>query len=140
MNKGVLKTLGITITVDEIGKCAVEMPITEKVLQPFGYVHGGVNVLLAETAASMGAFKMISDDEIAFGMEINANHVRAKREGTLTATALLKHGGSTSQVWPESREPEHRLPTSQVWEIEVTDEQDDLVALSRCTVAIRKKR
>lgn len=124
MNKGVLKTLGITITVDEIGKCAVEMPITEKVLQPFGYVHGGVNVLLAETAASMGAFKMIADDEIAFGMEINANHLRAKREGTLTATALLKHGGSTSQVW----------------EIEVTDEQDELVALSRCTVAIRKKR
>lgn len=124
MNKGVLKTLGITITVDEIGKCAVEMPITEKVLQPFGYVHGGVNVLLAETAASMGAFKMIADDEIAFGMEINANHLRAKREGTLTATALLKHGGSTSQVWG----------------IEVTDENDELVALSRCTVAIRKKR
>ncbi|CAD2078819.1 thioesterase [Jeotgalicoccus coquinae] len=124
MNKGVLKTLGITITVDEIGKCAVEMPITEKVLQPFGYVHGGVNVLLAETAASMGAYKMISDDEIAFGMEINANHLRAKTEGVLTATALLKHSGSTSQVW----------------EIEVTDEEDKLVALSRCTVAIRKKR
>ena len=124
MNKGVLKTLGITITVDEIGKCAVEMPITEKVLQPFGYVHGGVNVLLAETAASMGAYKMISDDKIAFGMEINANHLRAKTEGVLTATALLKHSGSTSQVW----------------EIEVTDEEDKLVALSRCTVAIRKKR
>ncbi|MBF0752924.1 MULTISPECIES: PaaI family thioesterase [Jeotgalicoccus] len=124
MNKGLLKTLGISLTVDEIGKCAVEMPITEKVLQPFGYVHGGVNVVLAETAASLGAFKMIAEDEIAFGMEINANHLKAKREGILTATALLKHGGSTSQVW----------------EIEVTDEQDELIALSRCTVAIRKKR
>lgn len=124
MNKGLLKTLGISLTVDEIGKCAVEMPITEKVLQPFGYVHGGVNVILAETAASLGAFKMIAEDEIAFGMEINANHLKAKREGILTATALLKHGGSTSQVW----------------EIEVTDEQDELIALSRCTVAIRKKR
>ena len=124
MNKGLLKTLGISLTVDEIGKCAVEMPITEKVLQPFGYVHGGVNVVLAETAASLGAFKMIAEDEIAFGMEINTNHLKAKREGILTATALLKHGGSTSQVW----------------EIEVTDEQDELIALSRCTVAIRKKR
>ena len=124
MNKGLLKTLGISLTVDEIGKCAVEMPITEKVLQPFGYVHGGVNVVLAETAAGLGAFKMIAEDEIAFGMEINANHLKAKREGILTATALLKHGGSTSQVW----------------EIEVTDEQDELIALSRCTVAIRKKR
>ena len=124
MNKGLLKTLGIFLTIDEIGKCAVEMPITEKVLQPFGYVHGGVNVVLAETAASLGAFKMIAEDEIAFGMEVNANHLKAKREGILTATALLKHGGSTSQVW----------------EIEVTDEQDELVALSRCTVAIRKKR
>ena len=124
MNKGLLKTLGISLTVDEIGKCAVEMPITEKVLQPFDYVHGGVNVVLAETAASLGAFKMIAEDEIAFGMEINANHLKAKREGILTATALLKHGGSTSQVW----------------EIEVTDEQDELIALSRCTVAIRKKR
>lgn len=124
MNKGLLKTLGISLTVDEIGKCAVEMPITEKVLQPFGYLHGGVNVVLAETAASLGAFKMIAEDEIAFGMEINANHLKAKSEGILTATALLKHGGSTSQVW----------------EIEVTDEQDELIALSRCTVAIRKKR
>mgnify|MGYP001941548824 CR=1 FL=1 len=124
MNKGLLKTLGISLTVDEIGKCAVAMPITEKVLQPFGYVHGGVNVVLAETAASLGAFKMIAEDEIAFGMEINANHLKAKREGILTATALLKHGGSTSQVW----------------EIEVTDEQGELIALSRCTVAIRKKR
>lgn len=124
MNKGLLKTLGISLTVDEIGKCAVEMSITEKVLQPFGYLHGGVNVVLAETAASLGAFKMIAEDEIAFGMEINANHLKAKREGILTATALLKHGGSTSQVW----------------EIEVTDEQDELIALSRCTVAIRKKR
>lgn len=124
MNKGLLKTLGISITVDEPGKCTVEMPITEKVLQPFGYVHGGVNVVLAETAASMGAFSMIADDEIAFGMEVNANHLKAKREGVLTAAALLKHGGKTSQVW----------------EIEVMDEAGELVALSRCTVAIRKKR
>lgn len=124
MNKGLLETLGIEIIADEPGKCIVEMPITEKVLQPFGYVHGGVNVVLAETAASMGAFSLIEDDEIAFGMEINANHLKAKREGVLTASAILKHGGKTSQVW----------------EIEVTDERDALVALSRCTVAIRKQR
>ena len=69
MNKGLLETLGIEIIADEPGKCIVEMPITEKVLQPFGYVHGGVNVVLAETAASMG-IQPIEDDEIAFGMEI----------------------------------------------------------------------
>lgn len=124
MSNYLLETLGITEVENANGKCIVEMPITDKVLQPLGFVHGGINVVLAETAASLGTFKMIAEDEIAFGMEVNANHLKAKREGVLTATAVLKHGGSTVHVW----------------EIEVTDEDDALVALSRCTVAIRKKR
>lgn len=124
MSNYLLETFGITEVENADGKCIVEMPITDKVLQPFGFVHGGINVVLAETAASLGTFKMIAEDEIAFGMEVNANHLKAKREGMLTATAVLKHGGSTVHVW----------------EIEITDEDDALVALSRCTVAIRKKR
>lgn len=124
MSNDLMATLGIIEVEHSYGKCVLEMPITDKVLQPFGFVHGGVNVVLAESAASLGAFKTLADDEIAFGMEVNANHLKAKREGLLTATAVLKHGGSTTQVW----------------EIEITDEEQALVALSRCTVAIRKKR
>lgn len=124
MSNDLMTTLGIVEVEHSDGKCVLQMPITDKVLQPFGFVHGGVNVVLAESAASLGAFKTLADDEIAFGMEVNANHLKAKREGVLTATAVLKHGGSTTQVW----------------EIEITDEEQALVALSRCTVAIRKKR
>ena len=64
----------------------MKMPVTERIKQPVGYVHGGAYVTLAETVASLGAFYSIDLNEyIAFGQEINANHVRATREGVLYA-------------------------------------------------------
>lgn len=121
---GLVELLGIEIVREEQGLMVMQMPVTEKVLQPYGYLHGGANVVLAETAASIGAARQIEDDEITFGMEINANHVKTKQDGVITATAKCRHQGRSSQIW----------------EIEITDEENDMVCLSRCTMAVKKKR
>lgn len=121
---GLIKLLDIEIVREQEGLMVMQMPVSEKVLQTYGYLHGGANVVLAETAASIGASRLISDDEITFGMEINANHISTKREGILYAAANLKHRGKETQVWS----------------IELTDEDDKLICVSRCTMAVKKKR
>ncbi len=97
------------------------MPIGPQHRQQVGYLHGGVSVVLAESLASFGSVLNIdANKQMAFGLEINANHLRPKREGTLTGTAT----------------PISRGRTTHVWDIRITDEQDKLVCISRCTVAI----
>jgi uncharacterized protein (TIGR00369 family) len=96
------------------------MPVDERHHQPFGYLHGGVSVVLAETVASVGGFMNCPPGKVAFGSEINASHVRPKRSGTLTAVGIPAHVGRRSQVW----------------EVRITDEDDRTVCVSRCTVAI----
>lgn len=118
------QTIGIVTEYLEEGKAVLKLPITEAVLQPFGYLHGGVSVALAEHAASMAASKSIQADEIVFGLEINANHLASKQSGILTATALPFHIGKSSQVW----------------EVKITDENNRLICISRCTIAVKKKR
>src|SRR5699024_3496903 len=66
-------------------------------LQTKGFIHGGANVVLAETAASVGASRLIAEDEITFGMEINANHLRTVRNGLIYATATMRHKGKSTQ-------------------------------------------
>lgn len=97
------------------------MPVTPRHCQPFGYLHGGASLTLAESAASGGAMVASPDDHTAFGMEINANHVRPVRSGRLLAEATPLHKGSTTHIW----------------EVMIHDEGDKLVCVSRCTVAIR---
>ncbi|CAM2881223.1 PaaI family thioesterase [Salinicoccus roseus] len=121
---GLIELLEIEVVRDEPGLMVMGMPVTEKVLQPYGYLHGGANVVLAETAASRGATGLIAEDEITFGMEVNANHIKTKQSGRLTATARCRHQGRSSQIW----------------EIEIMDEEESLVCLSRCTMAVKKKR
>ena len=123
-SSGLIELLEIEVVRDEPGLMVMDMPVTEKVLQPYGFLHGGASVVLAETAASRGAVGLIADDEVTFGMEINANHVRTKENGRLTATAKCRHKGSSTQIW----------------EIEITDEADAVVCLSRCTMAVKKKK
>lgn len=123
MSKGLIEELGINVLEVNESECLIDMAITPAVLQPFGFVHGGINAVLAETAASIGASRNIDDSQIAFGMELNINHLKAKRQGTLIAKAVLRHAGKSSQVW----------------EIDITDESDVLVAVSRCTMAVRQK-
>ncbi len=98
------------------------MPVTDKTKQPAGLLHGGASVALAESAASLGTYLNIDrSKQTAVGLEINANHIRSVRDGKVKATAI----------------PLHRGRTTMVWEIRITNEEDKLVCISRCTVAIQ---
>lgn len=100
------------------------MPVDARTRQPFGLLHGGASVVLAETLGSVAANCCVDASRKAcVGLEINANHVRGVREGIVTGTARPLHlGGST-----------------QVWEIRITDAQERLVCVSRLTIAIISK-
>lgn len=113
-------TLGIRLLEVRPEQVVAEMDVTPKVHQPFGFLHGGASVSLAETVASIGAFLAAPEGHTAFGLEINANHLRSVREGKLTATATPLHSGRTTAVW----------------NIEIRDEGGRLVCISRCTLAI----
>jgi len=101
-------------------RVVITMPVTEGHLQPRGYLHGGASLALAETAASIGASLNVSEGMNVFGQELNANHIRSVKDGTLTATATPIHVGRTSQVW----------------ETFIRDERDRLICVSRCTIAV----
>ncbi len=113
--------LGITLVQADKDKVVATMPIGPQHKQQVGYLHGGVSVVLAESLASLGAVLNIdADRQMAFGLEINANHLRPKRDGVLTGVAT----------------PITRGRTTHVWDIRITDENDKLICISRCTVAI----
>lgn len=106
-------------------KVIFTMPVDDRTRQPFGFLHGGASVALAETAASVGTFLYIDPvEEACFGMEINANHVKSKRDGNVKAIAVPLHKGRTTMVW----------------DIKIVDEEEQLICVSRCTVGIIKKK
>ncbi len=116
-----LTTLGIEFVETTKERVVARMPVGPRVHQPFGLLHGGASVALAETVASTGAWLHCDQaSEHVVGIEINANHLRAKREGTVTATATPVHVGRRTQVW----------------EIRIEDELGKAVCISRCTVAV----
>lgn len=101
------------------------MPVHAATHQPFGQLHGGASVVLAESVASVGTWHLIDqENEIAVGLEINANHLRGKQEGIVTAIGIPLHKGRTTMVW----------------DIKIVDEEEKLICVSRCTVAIVKKK
>jgi uncharacterized protein (TIGR00369 family) len=101
-------------------RVVMTMVVNSRVHQPMGLLHGGVSVVLAESAASTGANRNCPPGMVAVGQEINANHIRSVREGTVRAVA----------------EPLHVGRTSQVWSIIIRDEEERLVCVSRCTLAV----
>jgi 1,4-dihydroxy-2-naphthoyl-CoA hydrolase len=116
-----VSTLGIEIIEQSRDRVVATMPVGPTVHQPFGILHGGASVALAETVASMaGWLNVDTSKDTVVGLEINANHLRAKRDGIVTAVATPLHIGRKTQVW----------------EIRITDEQDKLVCISRCTLAV----
>jgi 1,4-dihydroxy-2-naphthoyl-CoA hydrolase len=122
---GMAGTLGIDILELTDARVVATMPVDERTRQPFGILHGGASVALAETVASLGAAARIDRDRfVAVGQEINANHLRPKSDGVVRATAVPVHSGRTSQVWS----------------IEITDERGRLVCVSRCTLAVVPRR
>src|SRR5262249_8787210 len=98
--RGLADRLGIELVELTPSRVVATMPVDERTLQPFGILHGGASLALAETVASLGATANVNRDEfLAMGLEINANHLRAKSEGVVTATATPIHLGRTTHVW-----------------------------------------
>ena len=116
-----LTTLGIEIVEATRERVVARMPVEPRVHQPFGLLHGGASVALAETVASTGAWMNVDQSkEAVVVLEINANHLRGKRDGLLTATATPVHVGRRTQVW----------------QVRIADEDDKSVCVSRCTLAV----
>ncbi|MCB9234989.1 MAG: hotdog fold thioesterase [Bacteroidia bacterium] len=122
MNKvNMLHNVGIEIV--EVGPDYIRgtMPVDERTRQPFGILHGGASVVLAESLGSIGANLVLDPGKAyAVGQEVNANHIRSVSSGKVTGTARPVHVGRSSQVW----------------EIRIVDEQEKLVCISRLTMAV----
>ena len=112
--------IGIRIT--EIGDDFLRgtMPVDARTKQPFGLLHGGASVALAESLGSLAGNLCLDANEMAVGLDINANHLRAVTGGVVTGTARSLHIGRTTQVW----------------EIRIEDERGRLVCISRLTLAV----
>ena len=122
---GLPATLGIEILELSGERVVATMPVDERTRQPFGILHGGASIALAETVASFGATAAIDRERyLAVGQEINGNHLRPKMNGVVRATGVPVHVGRTTQVWS----------------IEIADEEGRLVCISRCTMAIVERR
>lgn len=100
------------------------VPVDERTRQPYGILHGGVSVVLAETLGSCGAAYSSPPDHRAVGLDINANHIRSASEGWVTGTAR----------------PVHRGRSTHVWQIDLTNDAGQLTCVSRITLSILAPR
>ena len=120
-NRGcMVEHLGMQVT--EVGEDFIRgtMPVDARTRQPFGLLHGGASVALAESLGSLAGNLCLDSSQMAVGLDINANHVRAVTAGTVTGTARALHIGRSTQVW----------------EIRIEDEHGRLVCISRLTLAV----
>ena len=116
-----VKHLGIEFSAFGEDYLEATMPVDNRTLQPFGVLHGGASVVLAETIGSMAGYLCLIDlQKTTVGQEINANHLRAASSGLVTGRATPIHIGRQSQVWS----------------IEIKNEEGNLVAISRLTLAV----
>jgi len=100
------------------------MPVDRRTVQPMGLLHGGASAALAESLGSVAATLCVNTDKhYCVGLEINANHIRPVRQGTVTGVARPIHIGKTTQVW----------------EIRIYDRRDKLVCISRITLAVKNR-
>jgi 1,4-dihydroxy-2-naphthoyl-CoA hydrolase len=103
----------------------MSMPVDERTKQPYGLLHGGASCALAETVGSIASALVIdTSKQICVGLEINANHLRGVKDGSIIATATRLHIGSSTHVW----------------DIKIHNEQEKLICVSRLTVAILAKK
>ncbi len=117
--------LGIEFT--RIGEDFIEarMPVDQRTHQPLGLLHGGASVVLAETLGSVAATCCVDmSKQYCVGLEINANHIKSVREGFVTGITRPVHVGKKTQVW----------------EIKIINEQNELVCVSRITMAVIDKK
>ena len=118
-------TIGIEITdIDNDFICG-KMPVDERTIQPFGLLHGGASVALAETLGSIaGGIKVYPNNETVVGIEINANHLKSARDGWVYGKATPIRIGKKIQVW----------------NIEISNDSGDLICVSRLTLAVIPKK
>lgn len=117
------RLLEIKIESADAEKAVISMPVTPRVHQYIGIMNGGVSLLLAESAASIGAvLKTDLTKYTPVGVEINANHLRPVSKGRVTAEATPLYHGKTISVW----------------QIEIKDNRGKLVCISRITIALKK--
>ena len=117
--------IGIEFTVIGADFLEAKMPVDERTRQPFGLLHGGASVALAETMGSVAAACCVDGSrQFCVGLEINANHIRGVRQGFVRGITKPVHIGKKTQVW----------------EIRIVNESDELVCISRITIAIIDKK
>ena len=117
--------VGIVVTAAGDDWLRGTMPVDARTRQPYGLLHGGASVVLAETLGSMaGGLCVDPAQQAVVGLEINANHLRAAREGVVTGTARAIHVGRSTQVW----------------EIRIENDGGELVCVARLTMAVVPKR
>jgi 1,4-dihydroxy-2-naphthoyl-CoA hydrolase len=116
--------LGIEMTAIGDDFLVGRVPVDARTRQPFGLLHGGVSVVLAETLGSMAAYYAIPEGFIALGLDINANHLRSARDGWVTGTARAVHIGRSTQVW----------------HIDMRNDAGELVCVSRLTMSVLEQR
>jgi len=119
-SRNMVKHLGIEFTEMTEKTLSAKMPVDFRTQQPFGVLHGGASVVLAETLGSMAGYLQVEEGKHCVGLEINANHLRSVKTGYVYGRAEAIHLGRKTQVW----------------EIRITDEMDDLVCISRLTTMI----
>lgn len=116
-----MEALGMEVLEAHLEEVTIRMPVDKRTHQPMGFLHGGANVALAESAASIGAFLNIDPEKYqVFGVEINANHIKSVRDGYVKGTATPVHIGKTTMVW----------------EIKIFNESEELICISRCTIGV----
>lgn len=119
-----LEALGIHIVRSSADEVVATMPVDERTVQPFGYLHGGATAALLETVASIGALESIDPrSQAAFGVEICVRHRKSARSGTVTGVARPSQAGDGRQVWA----------------VEARNEDGDLLSEGSCTVRIVTK-
>lgn len=116
-----LETLGIVITAIHPDSIEGTMPVDHRTHQPAGLLHGGASAALIESLGSIGSSLIVDLKEFSIvGVEVNANHLRALREGIVTGKAKIVHSGKKTHVW----------------QVEITDDKDRLVCTGRLTVLV----
>ena len=117
--------LGIEFIDSEKERLSARMPVNERTRQPFGYLHGGASLALAETVASSGSY-LFSDPEkeMVFGTQVSGNHVASIKEGVVFAAATLIHKGKHTHIW----------------DVRITDDAGNDISLCRITNKIVEKK
>jgi 1,4-dihydroxy-2-naphthoyl-CoA hydrolase len=126
ISKGsMMEHLGIEITETGTDYLCGKMPVDHRTKQPYGLLHGGASVVLAETLGSIGSNILIDQStHYIVGLEINANHIKSVKDGYVFGKASIVHAGSKTHIW----------------EIKITNEQNQLLCISRLTVMVIEKK